>query len=65
MNAVYLHTKNDIESLEKYLHINDEVIRSERKALTPNSHQRNRVDETHLLSSVQLSPRSKQMKIEL
>jgi hypothetical protein len=46
LNAVYLHTKNDMESLERYMNMNDDVIRSERKSRTPLAQSR-RNENTH------------------
>jgi hypothetical protein len=58
MDAVYLHTKNDMESLEKYINMNDDVLKSERKSRTPSTYHRN-INTHNLVSTVKLSPSAK------
>ena len=45
LDAVYNHTKKDMESLERYINMNEEVLRSERKSRTPGNITRHRNEE--------------------
>ena len=45
LDAVYNHTKKDMESLERYINMNEEVLRSERKSRTPGNITRYRNEE--------------------